>query len=65
MTTEPPNATMTAIAASQPLPWTVEVTFRTKAGDELFTWNACTVTSLDQTVSIEIPVGTAIVGDVK
>jgi hypothetical protein len=59
-----PNAIMAAIAEAQPLPWTVEVTFRTKAGDELFTWNACEVTSLDQTVSIEIPVGTAIAGGV-
>ena len=52
-----PNAVMTAIASAQPLPWTVEVTFRTKAGEALVTWNACEVTSLDQTVSLEIPVG--------
>ena len=60
-----PGAVMAAIAEAQPLPWTVEVTFRDTAGEPVFTWNAATVTSLDQTVSIEIPVGTAIVGEVR
>ena len=62
---EPPNAIMTAIAAGQPLPWTVEVTFRDTAGEPVFTWTACEVTSLDQTVSVEIPVGTVITGEFR
>lgn len=49
---------MPAITEAMPLPWTVEVTFRTKAGGPVFTWYApVEVTAPDQTVSVEIDLG--------
>lgn len=53
-----PNAVMAAIAASLPMPWTVEVTFRTLKGEPVFTWHApCKVTAPGQTVSVEVDLG--------
>jgi hypothetical protein len=53
-----PSGVMAAIAEGMPMPWTVEVTFRTKDGTEVFTWYApCQVTAPDQTVSLEIDLG--------
>lgn len=49
---------MKAIAQAMPMPWTVEVTLRTKAGDEVFTWYApVEVTDIDQAVAIELDLG--------
>jgi len=53
-----PAAIMAAITEALPMPWTVEVTFRTKDGREVFTWYAaCEVTAPDQAVAIEIDLG--------
>lgn len=53
-----PNAIMAAIAEALPMPWTVEVTFRTKAGVPVFTWHAPShVTAADQVVAVEIDLG--------
>jgi hypothetical protein len=52
------NAVMAAITEALPMPWTVEVTFRTKDGREVFTWYApCQVTAPDQTVAVEVDLG--------
>jgi len=49
---------MAAIAKALPLPWTVEVTFRTLAGEKVFTWHApCQVTAIDDTVDINLDLG--------
>ena len=53
-----PSGVMAAIADGLPLPWTVEVTFRTKDGREVFTYYApCQVTAPDQTVTVEVDLG--------
>ena len=49
---------MAAIAEGLPLPWTVEVTFRTTDGREVLTWHApCRVTAPDDTVAVEVDLG--------